>query len=303
MRIWTLEPIASFSGGTAVARIEQAIRSVMLRVHFTAGAMPITVSGVPKKVGDVFPNTTVTAYVIMKDGGQRQICTKLPLAALFEFAQDQEGVIVYNPIASTVNAAWVEGSILTSPAGALEMKDDEILHLEINGIDTEVVSHLTAYGIELPERDFRVYQYSNLSVAQDQVERTFDCEELESLIIPNNTALSELLITYSNGVTCRYVLDELKRIAFDNNDLTVAYTSTTNVAPIGQHGFSSYIILNLSKASECKVVTNGSGLTLHGVKSVAVVAPSKVVNANEKLQDTTEGKLLKDVQQLEQKAG
>lgn len=303
MRIWNTQPIATFVGGNAFAKIEQAIRSVLFRVNFSSGYGYMAGSGSSsrkKTLSELFPTTVVTAYVILRDGGQREICTRLPLAALFEYAQADEGVVLLKPLSDDLDVDFIEGSILISPGGALEMKDDEVLHIQFDGLDTEVVESITAYGIEMPQRDFSVYHYSNLSVGQDQIERAFDCTELTDLIIPDSSVLFELLLSYSNGVTCRYTLDELRHISNQNNDISVAGANTAPSFNYGAvYGYSSYHILNVQNAKECKLVTNGNGFTMHGVKVVAAVAPSKVQHANESLVDTSGSKLLKDANQLE----
>ncbi len=276
--------------GKLIADIQFSVQKLILKFTFAAATYATRALAVTALM-----NARVTGYLTAKDSSQISLFTQVPLLTLMEKSQNGEGTLLLDGSAAN-GVTSVRGCIDLCPAGGLPMMDDQNFHLEIENLNTAATSLYTVYGQETPIRDFQVEKVQSLAVPQGQVEKTFTMNEVDTLALPVSAGvLKEIRLNYTNGVTVRFVEEELEQLAYDLNDYAAAGFFE---AP----GFLNHYVLGVENAVSINVTTNGSPYTFYAFGAAVADKPSTAAATNTKLADTTSAATIIAAQQVEAKS-
>lgn len=287
MKIFTAEPGTSFPGGKTTFSVEKPISGLAFFIEHPDTAAS---SAVATTLKENYGNILVTSYFVSKNGNNTPVMQNVPLSALFDYTQNGEGVVrlsryTVSPFRTKETHAFIQ----LCPVGALVFDNDESLIFELEGLPVEAAFKLTIYGLETALADMSVIQWNALPIPAGQSTKEFGITGYSELVIPVTTgALKEVVVTYTNGKTCRYTEKELQIIAMQSNDFAV-------VGDIFNPGYSAWYVFPVQNAQTVEFLTDGTVFVAYGVGSKVVARPAAVVNINARLVDTTEVKEQQEV--------
>lgn len=177
------------------------------------GALLITTTVKP----DDIANEKISVYIERAQGSNTNICRKTPL---LDFALASS----FGTSALRVEGNDTDGYKTTmycelAESGAIELRENERIKFELEGL---VASRTyTVNAIEMPTLANDIVTFDLKQVLEGEQSRKFEVMGYEHAVFSNITAISEVHLTYVNGVTTKHTIEELRAIAFDVDPICV----------------------------------------------------------------------------------
>lgn len=222
-------------------RIEKPLSALFLAISYSHGVANEGQLVTTNILDSVFSDSTLSLNYINKAGNTKRLVPSIPLKALAEFFQTQEGSILINE-----NTIYIP--IHIGHEGLVPFNNDEVLEISFNITNPNFsMNQLSIHTIETPQLSPFMYEFDRKSVPQNQKQVEFDISKSENLLIPVDsvTSTTEYLFRASNGQTTRFQKEELIAMAIMSNDLVVSGRMLTTdgiFTPVNVFGYENYFV-------------------------------------------------------------
>lgn len=236
---------------TQTITLEKPCHGILFKYEFAHTLEESTANSV-NLLDKIVATSTASAKLIDKGGNVKPLFNNIPMQALFELSQFEEG-------SHRFEGNWGYFYLPLGYRGNVPFNNDENLEITLNVVDDYVVGVLYAYAVESHQFTNLLYEYEQLTVGTDVKEKEFDVTKFEKIAIPVSalTASLELMMTNSNGHTSRYSKDELYSIGMLSNDKVyggyITATTSGNNTDVHLDNFGKYIILDVSSFKNIQI--------------------------------------------------
>ncbi|MCG8329802.1 MAG: hypothetical protein MI974_19050 [Chitinophagales bacterium] len=245
-------------------------------------------------------DSVLVSIAYVSNGNSIRHSHQVPLTVIADYQAAFEGVFSGNQDVAGGVMDDLRVSVPLCSSGSLVLSGDEQIQIQLTGLPADASDELDIYGLEMPTRDVELVQFKKLIVPADEQDKTFRLNDYELLLIEPSD-FDELLLSYSNGNTCKYTPAELIYLSEKTNELAVHFrpSSIGSLTDASLPGYISYVAFDVSSVTsvQCLRAAGGAVVEMYGIHSTVVAAPAPVVAVNNNLTDTT---LEKKVVQAEQ---
>lgn len=239
-------------------------------------------------IRSMYDAITINVTYNYKDGNPQRPISQMPLMAIIEHAQNEEGII--KVVVNHDKTVEFHVYLPLTKDGNILFNNDETMTLELSAAEDIAIDVWTIESA-IAAPDF--FNFQNLDVLNGKKDVEFDVSKYESIMIPMSalTANTELTIEFTNGKIVRYRKPELSFIGLLVNDLCFgSYQRSIN-------GFGNFGILATSTVKSIRINRDTvSAFTIIAVERVVVKDVQNVARANSGLVDLTAVKLDRDIQ-------
>lgn len=256
--------------------IEKPIGAIMFVFNFAASF----VVSLGATLQSVFNASTVNLSLVTKNGNDERLWSSYNLHDLVEWAVNQEGMVRYDHTGTRIEK--VTAIVPICPDGALAMSNDESFRLRLEGLSTDAGVTIDIEGVESHIRDYEVFKHHNLYVPDGTLEKQFNIKKFSQLVLPLDSNLQDIQVSYPNGITVEQSLNLMKGIQSANNDLVWADTNGDVKA-----GYERLYVYDCTGALSVDVRLASGSYSFVGVSAVSGVNEEEAFQTNDKIVDTT----------------
>lgn len=217
--------LSGFTGQTSKEDVQIQTSCQKLNVEILGAA--ITDTQIEAIQLSVFINST---------SGQRPLINAIPLLVLLEIGAQNEGLFIQSD-------TEISGTIDLTRLGALTLKNDEYLSVNIKGLQASWTTNINT--IDVPVRSQNYIAYDKQPI---QGQKDLNLSEVYAIVMPV-ASIASITIDYPSKSVV-YTANELRYIARDINDI-ISINPTTGVA---KFGFSKQVVFSVENATRCQVV-------------------------------------------------
>jgi hypothetical protein len=187
-----------------------------LRITRAIGALGIKMS---QKFA-ALTNETISAYIERADGNNTEILPSISLAA-FMAGSVSEAPAIFQTIAGCSALAEL------CENGSVMLQDTEAIRIKLEGLKAGVTYEL--HGIEYPNFSPDTVKWSRKNLLIGETDRKLFVGTEELAVIENPNGITEVAVTYANGLTVKYTIVELGFISRDLDPVKIIDNDPTTL--------------------------------------------------------------------------
>ena len=201
-----------------------------LRVTRPIGALIIGMS----QNYSALTNETITCFVERANGNNTEICTDLPLKSFIALST------AGNP-AVFEDVDFTRALCELCEEGSINLQETESIKIKLDGLKSAVTYSI--FGLEYPSLANSVALFTRKNILEGETQKRYSVEEQELMIIEGVDEILEMNVAFSNGITCKYVPDELKAISRDFDAVKSVKTGVAGVTSYDLPGLVTYPLI------------------------------------------------------------
>lgn len=193
-----------------------------LRVTRSIGALWLTSS----KTVDTLVNEKITIFFESPNGKNIEIASNISLKHFILGATYGSSKIKSDTFGGVGLSAICE----LSSDGSVGLGTDEVLKISLTGLNP--AESYSINGIEFPQGASHIITYDRKTMLSEESQRTYKVVNADIMML-DATNVTEIEMTYNNGLRISHDIDELRALAFDVEDIITVDLTTVSTGTGG----------------------------------------------------------------------
>lgn len=199
-----------------------------LRITRAIGALGIAMT----QPFSALTNETISAYIERADGNNTDILSNISLKAFMAGSVSEAPAIFQTAEGCSALAEICEN-------GSIVLQETEAIRIKLDGLKSAVTYEL--HGIEYPQYSPETVKWSRKNLLMGETERKLNVANEELAVIENPDGISEVSVTYENGLTVKYTRKELDFISRDLDPVKIVDSDATTLKGRTQFDFPNML--------------------------------------------------------------
>ena len=211
-----------------------------LRVTRAIGALGISMT----QPFSALSNETITAYIERADGNNTEILNNISLKAFMAGSVSEAPAIFQNADGCSALCEICEN-------GSVVLQETESIRIKLENLKSGVSYEL--HGIEYPQYSSETVQWSRKNLLVGETDRKLSVASEELAVIENPDGITELSVSYENGLTVKYTRKELDFLSRDLDPVKIVDQDSTTLKGRTQYDFPGLLNFPLVGVSSLDV--------------------------------------------------